>query len=74
MSTKDDLIRTKINNIFQEVMGLIHSALNDAVALGDIPEMDTHEAAQAIWAYWREYWTEASSVETSRPIFHSQAV
>ena len=52
MSTKDNLIRTNIDNIFQEVMGLIHSALDDAVALGDIPEMDTHEAAQAIWAYW----------------------
>ena len=52
MSTKDELIRQKIDGIFQEIMGLIQSALNDAVALGDIPELDTHEAAQAIWAYW----------------------
>lgn len=51
-STCDEEIREKIDSIFQEGVGYIRGTLDEAVAVGDLPPMDTTGAAQAILAFF----------------------
>jgi TetR/AcrR family transcriptional repressor of nem operon len=52
MGAQNDLIRQKIDSIFSNAIGMIKAALDDAVDQGDLPTINTEEAAQALWAYF----------------------
>jgi len=51
MSAQDATVRQKVNAIFDKAVAYLRSALDDAVALGDLLPLDTGKAAQALWAY-----------------------
>ena len=51
LGTQDDVIRTRIAEILAESTHYIEETLKDAVAQGEIPEIDVTENAQAILAY-----------------------
>ncbi len=51
LSTQDEMIRQKIKQIFEAGVSLFENALQDAVASGDLPEIDTSIAAHALQAY-----------------------
>ncbi len=51
MSTRDERIRAKIDQIFQDIIARFEHALKDAVEAGDLPELDTRKTAMALWAY-----------------------
>ena len=51
LSTQDEAIRQKVKQIFGGAVTLFEQALNDAVASGDLPEIDTSTAAHALEAY-----------------------
>lgn len=51
LSTQDELTREKLDSIFHAAEQAIEQALTDAVACGDLPDIDTGAAASAIFAY-----------------------
>ena len=51
LSTQDELIRLKIQQIFEIITQSFEGALRDAVASGELPEIDIAATAQAILAY-----------------------
>lgn len=51
MSTQDEVLRTKVETIFRASEQPFEQALQEAVARGDLPAIDTGVTAQAIFAY-----------------------
>ncbi len=51
LATVDAVVRERLSGLLDEWAGLIQRALDDAVAAGDLPEIDTWQAARAILAY-----------------------
>jgi len=51
MSTQDDVLRSKVDTIFRASEHPFQQALQEAVAQGDLPAIDTATTARAIFAY-----------------------
>ena len=51
LSTQDEEIREKVKGIFEVGVSLFEQTLQEAVARGDLPEIDTTIAAHALLAY-----------------------
>jgi len=51
LATVDDVLRERLARLLDDWAGLIQHALDDAVAAGDLPDIDTWQAARAILAY-----------------------
>jgi len=51
LSTQDEEIRARINRIFQELEAPIEASLEEAMAAGDLPEIDARATAEAMVAY-----------------------
>ncbi len=51
LSTQDEEIREKVKGIFEVGVNLFEQTLQEAVARGDLPEIDTTIAAHALLAY-----------------------
>jgi TetR/AcrR family transcriptional repressor of nem operon len=51
MSTRDEVIRLKVGQIIRDAEIPFEQALAEAVANGDLPEMDTAATARALFAY-----------------------
>jgi TetR/AcrR family transcriptional regulator, transcriptional repressor for nem operon len=51
LSTQDEVIRKRVDSIFSEVQQPLATALAEAVANGELPDIDTAAAARAIFAY-----------------------
>jgi TetR/AcrR family transcriptional repressor of nem operon len=51
LGTVDDVLRERLAELFDEWAALIQTALDDAVAAGDLPEIDTSQAARAVLAF-----------------------
>lgn len=51
LSTQDEVIRRKVVEVFQESRSYVKRALNEAIAVGEIPKQDVDVAAEAIVAY-----------------------
>ena len=51
LSTQDEEIREKVKGMFEGAVSLFEQTLQQAVAHGDLPEMDTTIAAHALQAY-----------------------
>jgi len=51
LASVDDVLRRRLERLFDDWAGLIRIALDDAVAAGDIPPTDTGRAARALLAY-----------------------
>ena len=52
-STCDEDIRKKVESIFQEGVAYLKGTLDEAVAVGDLPPIDTTGIAQVILAYFQ---------------------
>jgi len=52
LGTQDEVVRKKVDEIFGQMINSIASTLDEAVANGDLPAMNTADAAAAIWAYF----------------------
>ncbi|MES9971796.1 MAG: TetR family transcriptional regulator C-terminal domain-containing protein, partial [Candidatus Thiodiazotropha sp.] len=51
ISTRDEVIRARINAIFTKASDRFHEALEQAVERGDMPPLDTQATATAMLAY-----------------------
>ena len=51
LSAHEPVIRHKIDRIFDDVIGRLQAALDEAVEAGNLAPMDTCETALALWAY-----------------------
>ncbi len=51
LSTQDEPIRQKVQQVFEVMAGRIEQLLQEAVRAGELPEMDTAVTAQALVAY-----------------------
>jgi TetR/AcrR family transcriptional regulator, transcriptional repressor for nem operon len=51
LGTVDEVLRERLAGLFDDWTALIRTALDDAVAAGDMPEIDTGQTARAILAY-----------------------
>ncbi|MEJ2612333.1 MAG: TetR/AcrR family transcriptional regulator [Candidatus Thiodiazotropha sp.] len=51
VSTRDEVIRARLNAVFEKASGRFHKALEQAVNLGDILPLDTQATATAMLAY-----------------------
>jgi TetR/AcrR family transcriptional repressor of nem operon len=51
MSTQDEVLRSKVDNILAASEGPFKTALDEAVANGELPAMDTAASASALFAY-----------------------
>lgn len=51
MSTQDEPIRRKVEGIFRAWAAYLVGALDEAVACGDLPPLDTRAAAESVVAY-----------------------
>lgn len=51
MSTRDEVMRAKLNHIFDKARDQFRATLDEAVALGALPAMDTEASATAMLAY-----------------------
>jgi TetR/AcrR family transcriptional repressor of nem operon len=51
MSTQDEAIRRRVEQIMQDAEVPFEQALAEAVANGDLPEIDVAETARALFAY-----------------------
>ncbi len=51
LSCVDEVLRERLERLFEEWAGLLRIALDDAVAAGEIPPTDTDRAARALVAY-----------------------
>ncbi len=51
MSTRDEVMRAKLNAVFNKASQQFHESLDEAVELGQIPPLDTAATADAMLAY-----------------------
>lgn len=51
VSTRDDVLRAKLNAVFDKATARFHETLDEAVDLGLIPPLDTAATAQAMLAF-----------------------
>jgi len=51
MSTQDEAIRVRVNQIFRDLEAPIEEALKEAVAVGELSGLDTRATAEAMVAY-----------------------
>lgn len=51
LATVDDVLRERLARLFDDWSALIQIALDDAVAAGDLPEIDTAQAARGLLAF-----------------------
>ena len=51
LSTQDEVIRLKVQHIFESFMSSLEQSLTYAIGRGELPQMDTQLAAQSILAY-----------------------
>jgi TetR/AcrR family transcriptional repressor of nem operon len=51
MSAQDEALRSKVDNILAASEGPFKTALDEAVANGELPAMDTAASASALFAY-----------------------
>ena len=51
LGSQDEQVRERIDGIFRQAEAAIEQALREAVALGELPDIDTAAAARAIFAY-----------------------
>ncbi|MEW8191544.1 MAG: TetR/AcrR family transcriptional regulator [Candidatus Thiodiazotropha endolucinida] len=51
ISTRDEVIRARINAVFNKASARFHQALEEAVENGEIPPLDTEATATAMLAY-----------------------
>lgn len=51
VSTRDDVLRAKLTAVFQKASARFHETLDEAMARGDIPPLDTDATAQAMLAF-----------------------
>ena len=51
LATVDDVLRERLARLFDDWAALIQTALDDAVAAGDLPEIDTAQAARGLLAF-----------------------
>lgn len=51
MATVDEVLRERLSRLFDDWAALLQRALDDAVAAGDLPEVDTGQAARAVLAF-----------------------
>jgi len=51
MSTQDEVIRERVKRIFSDLQAPIQDILEQAVAVGDLPELNTRATASAMVAY-----------------------
>jgi TetR/AcrR family transcriptional repressor of nem operon len=51
LGTVDPVLRQRLSQLFDDWAALLQGTLDDAVAAGDLPEIDTGQAARAILAY-----------------------
>jgi len=52
LSTQDETIRQHLDGIIKDLIRPIESALIEAVQAGELPGIDTHRSAEAVFAYW----------------------
>ena len=51
LSTVDEVLRERLARLFDDWAHLLQVALDDAVAAGDLPEIDTWQAARGLLAF-----------------------
>lgn len=51
ISTRDDVLRAKLNAVFDKASKRFHEALDQAVELGEIPPLDSEATAAAMLAF-----------------------
>ena len=51
VSTRDEVIRARLNAVFAKASARFHEALDEAVEKGEIPPLDTEATATAMLAY-----------------------
>ncbi len=51
ISTRDEVIRARINAVFEKASARFHETLDEAVSMGLMPALDTAATAQAMLAY-----------------------
>jgi TetR/AcrR family transcriptional repressor of nem operon len=51
VSTRDEVIRARLNAVFAKASARFHEALDEAVENGDLPPLDTEATATAMLAY-----------------------
>ncbi len=51
ISTRDDVLRAKLNAVFDKASRRFHEALDQAVELGEIPPLDSEATASAMLAF-----------------------
>jgi TetR/AcrR family transcriptional regulator, transcriptional repressor for nem operon len=51
LATVDEVLRDRLALLFDDWAAFIQTALDDAVAAGDLPEIDTDQAARALLAF-----------------------
>ncbi len=51
LGTVDPVLRERLSQLFDDWAALIQGTLDDAVAAGDLPEIDTGQAARAVLAF-----------------------
>ena len=51
LSTQDELIRQKVQQVFELMMEMVEQLLRESVSAGDLPELDITLTAQALLAY-----------------------
>lgn len=52
LSTQDEVIRKKLNDIFEKLQTAMHQTLEEAVATGALPPMNVTATARAMFAYF----------------------
>lgn len=52
LATQDEVIRQKLDALFEKLQTATHETLEEAVANGDIPPIDVDATARAIFAYF----------------------
>ena len=51
VSTQDEAVRAAVERIFMEATLTLQGTLDEAVAAGELPPLDTMATAKALWAY-----------------------
>ena len=51
LGTVDEVLRDRLSQLFDDWAALLQRALDDAVAAGDLPEIDTGQAARGMLAF-----------------------
>lgn len=51
VSTRDDVLRAKLDAVFEKARARFHETLDEAVESGELPPLDTHATSAAMLAY-----------------------